>query len=364
MKPIPFPLRAFVVLGCLAALAVAQQPAVPPSGGLQRIAPGQEERAPRELDTRFARPFERAEWRERLGTPDLEQRERNLDVLLKRAQLDPAARAFLEELARDPQAGELAWTARLALRELGRARFPLQGLLSGPDSLGMAERMQQMMQEFMSQDGMGLLRPQGPPPSGNRAPHASSRNVHVEQSESGARVDVTETIDGHEQTTHYEGLSLDDILARNPQLAEQLDGLRIRAAPRSPLDLRFDLGRPREGLPGRDGALALQPQGRSRPVLTNRLGVVVFELGAETARELGLAEGLGLVVQQTSPGTYAHLLGVGTGDVLVELDGRPLRDPSDIEQAMRARKSEDPLTLVWIDELGQRQEKTWRPQDK
>ena len=234
MKPIPFALGAFAVLGSLAPLVVAQQPAVPPSGGLQRIAPGQEESAPRELDTLFARSFERGEWRERLGTPDLEQRERNLDVLLKRAQLDPAARAFLEDLARDSQAGELSWTARLALRELGRARFPLQGMLAGPDPLGMADRMQQMMQELMAKDGMSLLLPHGPSPSGNRAPRTSSRSVHVEQDESGARVDVTETVEGQERTTHYEGQSLDDILARNPQLAEQLDGLRIRAAPRSP----------------------------------------------------------------------------------------------------------------------------------
>ena len=237
-------------------------------------------------------------------------------------------------------------------------------MLAGPDPLGMADRMQQMMQELMAKDGMSLLLPHGPSPSGNRAPRTSSRSVHVEQDESGARVDVTETVEGQERTTHYEGQSLDDILARNPQLAEQLDGLRIRAAPRSPLDLRFELGQPREAQRRRDGPLALQPQGRSRPVLTNRLGVVVFELGAERARELGLAEDQGLVVQSASPGTYAHLLGVGTGDVLVELDGRPLRDATDIEQAMRARKSEAPLTLAWIDELGQRQEKTWRPDDK
>ena len=124
MKPIPFALGAFAVLGSLAPLVVAQQPAVPPTGGLQRIAPGQEESAPRELDTLFARSFERGEWRERLGTPDLEQRERNLDVLLKRAQLDPAARAFLEDLARRPvnSPGRRVWRCANSAVRVSRCR--------------------------------------------------------------------------------------------------------------------------------------------------------------------------------------------------------------------------------------------------
>ena len=96
MKPILSALGALAVLGSPAPLVAAQAQAPAPStGGLQRIAPGQELGSPRELDTLFARPFERDEWRQRLANPDLEQRERSLDVLLRRAQLDPAARAFL-----------------------------------------------------------------------------------------------------------------------------------------------------------------------------------------------------------------------------------------------------------------------------
>jgi len=89
--------------------------------------------------------------------------------------------------------------------------------------------------------------------------------------------------------------------------------------------------------------------------------VMVNKVTPQRARELSLS-GQGLYVERSYPGTYAYLLGVVGGDVLIELDGRPLREIEDIELAMRERAPEDKLELVWIDQLGQRQTKTWRPE--
>jgi hypothetical protein len=353
----------------LALVAGAQETgqASPAPGGLVRVDPSQESDDPSNLKGLFARAFDRERWRERLLDSDLDQRERSLDVLLKRARLDPIARAFVEELAADPKGGELAWTARLALRELGRANLPLQGFL-GPDPFGSAQRMQEMMEELFARDGVGLMwrhptRTQAPLALGSRA---SGRSVQVEQTGNGARVRITETVDGQARTRDFEGSSLQEILAANPELAGELEGLSIRVAPGAPIDLRFDLG---SGLDQRlqrfprldQGGLRLAPHGRSRPALTDRLGVIVEPVSAATARELGL-EDQGLLVESAYAATYAHLLGVKAGDVLLVLNGVVLKKPADIEKVMSARQPDDELTLIWLDELGQRQEKTWRPE--
>jgi hypothetical protein len=191
--------------------------------------------------------------------------------------------------------------------------------------------------------------------------------VHVEQNGQGARIRITENAGGHEVTRTYQGESLEAILRERPQLERELSGLHIQAEAGSNLDLRFDLG---AGLLGGErwlsvfgqgrGGLPLAPEGRARPIISDRLGVIARPLdeARRTALEL---EGQGLLVERTYPETYAQLLGVGAGSVLLELNGEPLREIADIERAMRARQPDDPLRLAWLDELGQRQEKTWSP---
>ncbi len=339
------------------------QPRQDPDGRLRRVEP--RPGSGREADPLgqvFARQFDAQEWRALLGVADLEQREKNLDDLLRRAQFDPFARAFLEELARDADQGELAWTARLALRELGRSRFPVMGTLGDPFVL--QGQLEDMFRELWSgPEGMGLfVRPPGTPAP---RPGSSTRSVQIHQDEHGARLEITEIVDGQEKKRTYEGTSLDEILERNPGLEQELSGSGIALGPDAGrFDVRFDLGGRRGRLDERPGEPRLSsPQGRSQPVRTDVLGVMVKPLGAERSRHLGLEEGLGLVVVSVYPGSYAHLLGVSAGDVLVELDGTALRTDEDIERAMRAREQGAELTLVWIDALGQRRSRTWQAQD-
>ena len=332
------------------------------NGNLKRVDPqadgpraGDESR---DLARALTHDFERDEWRQRLTQPDLERRERSFDLLLKRARFDAVARAFLEELAHDPQGGELTWTARLALKQLGRASMPLNLMLPGSDPLGPAARMQQMMDEMLAQSANGFLfAPQGAAAGGQR-----TRSVHIEQDGDGAHLRISEGAAGQERVRNYDGESLEEILQQNPELRAELDGLEIAVQPGSGLDLRLDLGRGGLDPLARHGRASDQPpptpQGKTRPINSDRLGVMVQPLDAARAKERGL-ESQGLLVERTYPETYAQLLGVGVGSVLLELNGQPLRTSDDIERAMRARGRDDALTLVWLDELGQRQEKTW-----
>lgn len=345
-----------IALGSLAAwlpLGLAQearQPTAhqsPGQPGLQRVAPEPADPLdavpgfvddPRELARVFSKDFERTEWIARLAEANLDQRERSFDLLLRRARLDPVARAFLEDQARDPNGGELAWTARMALRQLGHASLPLQFMLPGTDPFGPARRMQQMLEQLMAETGQGFHFPMGvpvtPSPGGS-----AGRSVHFEQDGQGARIRIVERIDGQEVTRSYEGENLEAILRAHPELDSEL------SVPRS--------------FGGWEPSQPLVPQGRSRPIITDRLGVIVQPIDATRAQELGLVE-QGLRVERTYPETYAQLLGVGAGSILLELDGRKLATAADIENAMRARGPDDPLRLVWLDELGQRQEKTWK----
>ncbi|NOT32357.1 MAG: hypothetical protein HOP15_18075 [Planctomycetes bacterium] len=293
-----------------------------------------------DLKRLFSKEFQRAEWLVRLADTDLDARERSFDLLLKRARLDPLARVFLEELARDPQGGEPGWTARLALRQLGRASFPLHFVLSGADPFGPGRRTQQLLEELFAQGGQGFA-PRVSTPNVPALSESAGRSVHIEQSERGARIQISASRAGQEAARAYEGESLQAILRQHPELEADLAGLRLRPEPGFGLD------------PGR------APESRSRPIITDRLGVIVRPLDPARAVEQGLERGL--MVERTYPETYAQLLGVGAGSILLELDGAPLREVADIERALRTRTADGPLRLIWLDELGQRQDKTWRP---
>jgi hypothetical protein len=183
--------------------------------------------------------------------------------------------------------------------------------------------------------------------------------VHIEQSKTGARVAVTSNEGGKEVTRTYEGKSLDEILEQNPDLRRDVGHLTLRVGAGTPIDLGFDLvGVPdeRSSGPGR----RLGPEPLARPVRTDKLGVLVKKVEPQQARDLGLS-GQGLYVQHSFPETLAFVLGVGSGDVLVELNGVALCEIDDIEKGLKARGATDPYTLVWIDELGQRQKKSWSP---
>lgn len=364
MQAIAIPLSAFLALVSIAALP-ARSIAAPQGGGLQRVMP--QEGADDPGEDLFAQDFDPARWRTRLATTDLDRRERAYEALLQRAGFDPTARLFLEELARDPDAGELGWTARLALRELGRARFGPMGRLPGGILRGQ-NPLEGLMQELLRRDdafpfGTPFAAP-APGPGARSGTSFSGRSIHLRQESGRTVLEVVEQVDGQEQRTRYEGESLDAILEANPELARELGGLQLRVGGGAPLDLDLALPPGLRDLVG--GARGLQglpvtPQRPTQPVTTEKFGIIAQPLTAEHARELGLDGGL--FVERTATGTYAHLLGIGTGDVLVEIDGQPVHTVEDVGRVMAGHDPARPIRATWIDELGQRRNGAWPPEN-
>jgi len=324
----------------LALLALPLLSAPAQTQGLERVAPRAERPEEGRLPDLLAREFRGEEWRNALAVGDLERRERNFEALLQRARLDPVARAFLEELARDPAAGELAWTARLALRELGRARFAPRVSLLGADPLGSAGRMEEALKELL---GAGLPGA-GLPGAGFTRGAPGGRGVRIEVVQGGGP---------EPERFVYEGESLEAILQAHPELGQRLGGRAPQAANAEPGGVGL------ERIDGPTYATPLVPDLRSAPFTTDKLGVIVVPLAAEDAGPLALEPGLGLEVVRVLGDSYAARFGLEPGAVLLELDGVALRKADDIERVMKARRPEAELSLAWIDALGQRQKKSW-----
>jgi hypothetical protein len=331
-----------IVTAVLAALLVhpAQEEVPRPLERVQR-APG-EPHDPQASDAQSGKELHPAVWIERLSAPDLEQREKNFGNLVRRAQNDQAARAFLEELSRDANRPELAWTARLALRELARRPSPFDWVPEGP---GMEDSMQRMLEDVMGHFPAQPLVLRGLPGAG--------RSVQVQQGPEGAKVVITETIEGQETKREFAGRDLQEILEQNPELAQEInlsvdgaaDGFRLQWHDAPTWQELVDP--------------FASPSKKSQALRTDVLGVIVSALPAARAQELGVASGL--VVHTVSRGTIASLLQVRAGDTLLELNGRPLARAQDITEALADRPADGALSLVWIDQLGQRINKTWRP---
>jgi hypothetical protein len=346
----------------LTVLTAGPAPALPQQGsGLQRVMP--DEGADDPGEDLFARDFDPERWRARMATRDLDRRERAYEALLQRAGFDPAARLFLEELARDPDAGELGWTARLALRELGRPTFGGRSRLPG-NFLGGRNPLEDLMQDLLRRGDMSpFAGPLGGLPGTGNGPRGgwSGRTIHLEQRDGRTFLEVVEQVDGEERTTTYEGGSLQEILDLHPELGD-LGGLELHVAAGQRVDLSLGLPEALQRLTGPRGlrGLPVAPQRPARPVVTDKFGIIAQPLTEQHAAELGLEEG-GLYVERSAPGTYAHLLGIGTGDVLLDIEGQAVRSVEDVSRIMEAHDPEASIQATWIDELGQRRSKSWPP---
>ncbi len=113
------------------------------------------------------------------------------------------------------------------------------------------------------------------------------------------------------------------------------------------------------------------------------LGIVSLPIGPELAEQMGLAADSGMLIEQTVPGGAAQLAGLRGGseqallgnmqillggDLIVAIDGQPIRSAEDISDMMDKHQVGDPVTVTFyrgkrrmtvrlnLGEVGQQQE--------
>ena len=294
-----------------------------------------------------------------LTEANLDVRMGYVDELLDQVRQDrgarQAVRAWLD--SEGQSSGELAWTARLLLRELDQMesviafdvldpnmeRFVLRDLKRSPASVApepgllVEADLDNWMQTAKSRVNVF---PTASVPSGE----LMSVELRIMPSITRLRVMGTPQFAGtvedaddpgptqrwSSELMEFSGQDLGTILKSNPDLASRL-----------PFGLNQTKAAPRELL------------------RTDVLGVHTRLLQLERGVELGLDANVGLEVVRIEPGTIAQLLGVDPGSVVLEVCGTTVQGTHGIAEAIGGPVGSE-VCVVWIDSSGKRRERTWR----
>jgi len=76
------------------------------------------------------------------------------------------------------------------------------------------------------------------------------------------------------------------------------------------------------------------------------LGIGIQNLTPEIAKELGVKKGSGVVVTQVEPGSAAAEAGIQTGDVIQEVNRKPVKNVEDFVQKVEKAKDKDSVLLL------------------
>lgn len=301
------------------------------------------------------------DWTGLLSAENLDERELHFDELVREAARDDELRARLDEWAQGQD--ELAWTARLARRELERLEssspfrrglgsrgsahprldldpFGDLGFGGGwPDAFFEDGAFERLFDELRARPGLG---------GGAPFERSSQRGFSLQQTPDGIRIEIQEEVDGDTQTKVYEGESLEELRQAHPELESYLGAAQDGGGP-----WRFGAG----VVPFAWGQPRMVPFGRalgSTGPRHDRLGVHVSE------PEDGAA---GLRIHQVVPGSIAAELGLRAGETLLELDGRAIESVADVADALAAR---DRAATVTARVQGPDGERTveWTPRDE
>ena len=260
----------------------------------------------------------------------------------------------LRRWAEDPGAGELAWTARLALRELPRAgRFRFG---SADPFESMQEHVQRMLDGFQGQDPFHGLRfdwgdfdalPGKPGWQRQSRSHA----FELRQGPDGVEVEVTEDDGQGPVRRTYSAPTLEELLEAHPELRDRLD-LRVDGGGTGLF--RPDPLRVGQDVQDEDGAAprGLRKAGADRVRRTDVLGVYLAP--GEDGR---------LEIQAVEPGTIASVLGLHAGEALLEVNGQAVASADDVRAALRARAADEQVRVKVRNIEGQEEERTWTPDE-
>jgi hypothetical protein len=345
-------------------------------------------------------------WRARLSNPDLDARELAFDQLVARARDDFELRLALRSWTTDPAAGELAWGARLALRELQRQGHPprpvawirvnggsqgaprvlarptadadVSGGEASPDSpMQRSELLRRFeLHEDASQEE--ILPLSDPPRISSlyfprqfqmpQSPHELrvTRRFHLDIQPEGVVLTEWDLSGGSQGERRYAAGSVEGLLDQHPHLRHQVPGLSTLIAKpfapgsqfgwgsESPL-FRFD--------PALVGSRGSRPAaGAAEYVTTLVLGVNCTQLSGEDAQGRMLGPGVGLRIERREPGSVAEALGLQRGDILIELGGQPLCSFEEISRVLRERPGRS-IEVKFIDRSGIERQRTWIPEN-
>jgi len=293
-------------------------------------------------------------WERDLLASDLDQREANFDRLVREATQNPDLRETLRLWSSDTRRPDLAWSARLALRELRlrQTQSPFGGSLSAPgfgqqrDPMALFDELQRELDSML-----GNRSTPGPGGSGS---DARSKQFRFESGPNGVRVHLDQDVNGERTTQTFEAATLDELLEAHPELREHFQN-----APHLGTPFAKDPG-PRirsllEGLRP-DRRLQKQPAG-SLP--THVLGVLMRPYDGPANQ--GVPEGTGMIIDRIVPGTIAQVLGLRRGDVLLSVNGTPIANGADVSSVLERRLAHENIVVTLIDGRGERQTKTWTP---
>jgi Do/DeqQ family serine protease len=80
-------------------------------------------------------------------------------------------------------------------------------------------------------------------------------------------------------------------------------------------------------------------------IVRPQLGVAYRPVAPEVAKKLKLPAGTGMEVSQVLPGTAAERAGLKAGDIILSVDGKPLKDQEDLRNAVLQHKVGDRIQL-------------------
>ncbi len=278
----------------------------------------------------------------------------------------------LRKAAEQTDDHEVQWRARRLVRQIerggapglvqrtpsDRARSPAQPGQTGQGwpADDVQQRFEQLFRDMEDQLGLDIPRShffeddffrdlqQQMQHGGGSQSHGMSMQIGPDGA---VRVEVQETdADGKAENKVYEAPDMDTFQQQYPGVLQRNGlgfGVRLWSGDEPQQNRFFQL---RRGASGDPFGKQLAPGARSAepPVDADadqqvrsgqRLGVAVHpEIPAELREHLGLADGVGLMVQSVAPDSLASSLGLRAGDIVLRIHERSIGSPADVQSAL------------------------------
>lgn len=327
-------------------------------------------------------------WALALRSEELSERKASYEALLEAAWGDRAIREQLRTWAADEGQVELAWTAHLMLRELDAApssaprpfgRSPFGGgfQLHAPSIDD--EELNSLFDELRRLDPFqGLhedLRRRGQPfqldlDAFGPGLSMQSSGTSLEIGPDGVKLRVEETVDGQTETKTYEAESIEALLEAHPELEGKIGtspGAPLPTWPRHAWPGPSPFSPPSQGGAQPFGGRALDGRlfgPRSlRPVepSLDRLGIQMLPPEARQGSFPAVADDLGLEVVQVLPGTLAASVGIQPGELVISIDGNPIRSADDVRSALSRCSLDATIEIECVGADGKLRVRSWQP---